>query len=166
VLSTHGVRAADDGPAGAGLRLERAYLAADGATLDVSEVPLGKPLFIRLTLTNDTGAEQANLALVDRLPAGWELESPRLDGDARPEWVDPDALWLADHMNLRDDRIEVFGALDSGQSASVIVSARAVTAGTFTAPPARAEAMYDPSVGVRTEARAVGVRGPWPTGNF
>lgn len=166
VLTTHGVRAVDDGPGGVGLRLSREYLAADGSALDAADVPLGKPLFIRTTLVNVSGDSQANLALVDRLPAGWELESPRLEGDARPDWVDPDALWSVDHMNLRDDRIEVFGSLDAGQTVSVVVSARAVTAGTFTAPPARAEAMYDPTIGARTEARAVGVRGPWPTGNF
>ena len=51
--------------------------------------------------TNLTIDNIQNVALVDRIPAGWEIENPRLGRGDRPDWVDEDTLWSADHMNLR-----------------------------------------------------------------
>ena len=49
-------------------------------------------------------------------------------------------------MNLRDDRIELFGHVDRRQEVKMYYVLRNVTAGTFTLPPVKAEAMYDPDV--------------------
>ena len=54
--------------------------------------------------------------------------------DATAGWIEADELWQADHMDLRDDRIELFGHLDRGQARKVVYAARAVTAGHFTIP--------------------------------
>ena len=105
----------------------------------------------------------SNIALVDRLPAGWEIENPRLGraGGGSVEWLDRDDVWQADHMDLRDDRVEVFGHLDRGQTRMVVFAARAVTAGSFTIPPIEAEAMYDPRIWARQDGEQVEIAGPW-----
>jgi len=89
------------------------------------------------------------------------VENPRLGRGALPDWVDADDLWKPDHMDIRDDRVQVFGALDKGKSVQVLYALRAVAAGTFTAPPVEAEAMYDPRLRARALGGPVTVRGPW-----
>jgi len=98
---------------------------------------------------------------VDRFPAGWEIENPRLNRGGQVEWLDLEAQWQADYLNLRDDRVEVFGALDASASVKVTYALRVVTSGRFALPPVQAEAMYDPSVWARAEGGTVQISGPW-----
>lgn len=149
---------------GQGLSLERTYVDADGAPLDPARLPLGTPIYVRVDLDNDTGRYQENIALVDRLPAGWEIENSRLSGAELPQWASELDLWSADHMNLRDDRVEVFGSLPPGGERTVVYAVRAVTSGTFVLPPVQAEAMYDPDLWARRAGGSVQVVGPWDDG--
>ncbi|MCP4870196.1 MAG: hypothetical protein GY898_15940 [Proteobacteria bacterium] len=148
---------------GSGLKLSRTWRRSDGYPIGevepVSE--LGDLIFTTVTLTNTTSKRQGNLALVDRFPAGWEVENPRLGRDHSPDWLDTDTTWSLDHMNVRDDRVEVFGALDPGEGVTFTYAVRAVTAGEFTMPSAYAEAMYDPRIWARTDADEATVLGPW-----
>ncbi len=162
VTTVQGVRAADDLPTGGrGLSLERTFRTASGETLDPSRHRLGDRVFVETTIRNTSGDRVRNIALVDRIPAGWELENPRLGGGELPEFVDRGDLWTLDHMNLRDDRLEVFGELASGESRSVVYVVRAVTAGSFQAPEVKAEAMYDPDIWAREPGREIEILGPW-----
>ena len=77
------------------------------------------------------------------------------------EWVDPKQLWAADHMDLRDSRIEIFGHLERGETRRVIYAVRAVSAGRFTLPSAEAEAMYEPRIWARELGRVIDIEGPW-----
>jgi Large extracellular alpha-helical protein len=64
-------------------------------------------------------------------------------------------------MNVRDDRLEVFGELAAGESRAVVYVARAVTHGSFQAPEVKTEAMYDPDVWAREPEREIEILGPW-----
>jgi uncharacterized protein YfaS (alpha-2-macroglobulin family) len=166
ILNSEGVREQPDWRTGGqGLKLKRRYLDAKGQPLQLAKgLDLGDVVYIELTVANTTGDRVANIALVDRIPAGWEIENPRLGRDGDAEWINRDRLWQADHMNLRDDRLEVFGHLEKGASGQVVYTVRAVTAGRFTVPPVEAEAMYDPRVWAREGMATVVVRGPWKDG--
>ncbi len=149
---------------GKGLSLKRRYLTAEGLPLNPakSRVKLGDLLYVELTLANLRGEKLDNLALVDRLPAALEIENPRLGrSDATPEWIDPETLWEADHMEIRDDRLEVFGGLDNYGTRKVIYAVRVVTAGTFKTPSAEVEAMYDPRLWSRVRGGGLEVKAPW-----
>ncbi len=168
ILSTEGVRS--DEPAatgGEGLRLRRRWLDAEGEELPLADgarrMKLGSPVFVELSLTNTSLEQLTNVALVDRLPAGWEIENPRLGrgGSDGFEWLAPVELWQTDQMNLRDDRLEVFGSLGRGQTVKVVYGVRAVSAGDFRIPNAEAEAMYDPRIWAREAGGRVVVSGPW-----
>ena len=163
ILTSEGVREVPDWRTGGeGMRVARRYLDAQGQTLDLSAgLDLGQLVYVELTLRNTSPERIANIALVDRVPAGWEIENPRLGRGGATEWIDPDALWQADHMNVRDDRLEVFGHLQRSESKKVVYAVRAVTAGTFSIPTVEAEAMYDPRLWAREAGRQVVVRGPW-----
>lgn len=164
VLSSEGVRLdASWEIGGDGLSIERDYRRADGEPVALADgsLELGEVIHAVLTIRNRTNARLQNVALVDRFPAGWEIENPRLGRDSAVDWIDRDVLWSADHANLRDDRLEVFGSLGPGEERKVIYTLRAVGAGRFSMPPAEAEVMYDPSFWARAPGGFVVVRGPW-----
>jgi hypothetical protein len=118
-------------------------------------------LYTTIHLTNRTKSVVDNIALVDRVPAGWEIENPRIGGRSLPDWLELDTRWTADHLNVRDDRVEVFGSVAPGQTVSFSYAVRAVTAGAFAVPPVEAEAMYDPRLWARESGQEVVVEGPW-----
>ncbi len=163
ILSSEGVRDVPDWKTGGeGLSLRRRYIDAAGQAVDLAGgLTLGDLVYVELTVRNVTNERIANIALVDRVPAGWEIENPRLGRDATAGWLNADDLWQVDHMDLRDDRIELFGHLDRGTARKVVYAARAVTAGRFTVPPVEAEAMYDPRIWAREGMAKVEIRGPW-----
>jgi uncharacterized protein YfaS (alpha-2-macroglobulin family) len=70
-------------------------------------------------------------------------------------------VWTPEFMNLRDDRLEAFGALQPRTSRKIIYTVRAVTSGKFTIPPVEAEAMYDPTLWARARGGTAVVGGPW-----
>ncbi|MFZ9889112.1 MAG: alpha-2-macroglobulin family protein, partial [Myxococcota bacterium] len=162
VLTTEGVkRGAVMKTGGDGLVVSRAYYDEKGNEALLDNLALGDLLFVVLTAENKSGRSVQNLALVDRLPAGFEIENPRLGRGHGADLIDESQLWQNDHLNVRDDRLEVFGHLNRGERKHVVYQVRAVTAGDFHAPPVELEAMYDPSLWARAAGGQVQVRGPW-----
>ncbi|WP_338867530.1 alpha-2-macroglobulin family protein [Myxococcus stipitatus] len=164
VLSSEGVRSDSQARVGGqGLTLTRRYRKSDGSLLEPGKSPvaLAALIHVELELRNTTAEVMRNIVLVDRLPAGWEIENARLGREVAVNWVAADALWKPDYVNIRDDRMEVFGALEAKESKTVVYSVRAVTAGTFTIPGAEAEAMYDSRVWAREPGGTAQVTGPW-----
>ncbi len=164
ILSSEGVRS-DGKPrvGGEGLALSRTWRKADGTALAMGSAPvaLADLVYVELAIQNTTAERVQNIALVDRLPAGWEIENARLGRGGAVDWAAPDTLWSADYVNIRDDRMEVFGSLGPRETKKVIYAVRAVTAGAFTLPSAEAEAMYDPRLWAREAGQSIQVSGPW-----
>ena len=163
IVASEGVRTGAVARAGAeGLTVSRSLFDGAGVPVDPSAPSaLGDLVQVVVTIGNTTRERIANVALVDRIPAGWEIENPRLGRGGGAEWLPEDELWNADHVDVRDDRLEVFGHLESGETRKVAYAARAVTAGRFTLPPVEAEAMYDPSIWAREPGGTLQITGPW-----
>jgi uncharacterized protein YfaS (alpha-2-macroglobulin family) len=85
--------------------------------------------------------------LVDLLPAGLEIENPTLEGTAGKSNVakekDPTPAFSPARVDIRDDRLILFGDLTQSGRSTYTYLARAVTVGEYTLPPARVECMYD-----------------------
>jgi len=164
ILSSEGVREkAEYKTGGEGLKITRRYLRQDGQDMDLggSGPTLGDVIYAEVTIGNTSGDRVSNIVLVDRFPAGWEIENPRLGRGSNLTFVDTSELWNADYMNIRDDRIEYFGGLGRNESRKVVYALRAVTAGKFTLPPVEAEAMYNPRLWAREAGQVIQVAGPW-----
>jgi alpha-2-macroglobulin len=162
LLSSEGVRKeAKYVEGGNKLRVDREYKDIEGNPVSLSELKLGQMVFAALRITNTSEEKLTNLALVDRFPAGLEIENPRLGRDVKVEWVDTEKLWAADYMDIRDDRLQVFGSLRPREERQVVYTLRAVTAGSFAVPPLEAGAMYDPRVWAREVGRNAEIKGPW-----
>ena len=161
---TDGVPAGESAPIGGnGLMVTRSYLNGEGQDIDPTRMDLGDLVYIKVTIQNTHEAPIQNIALVDRIPAGWEIENPRLGRSDLPGWASELPLWDKEHMNLRDDRLEVFGSLRDSNERVVIYAVRAVTSGRFLQPPVSAEAMYAPHLWARQPGTEIEIVGPWAT---
>lgn len=164
IVASEGVRAGGDYKVGGnGMSIARRYKDLAGGEVDPGkgELKLGDLLFVEIEVGNTSGAAIQNIALVDRLPAGFEIENPRLGRATKAAWIVDDEQWATDFMNLRDDRLEAFGHLPPRTSRKVIYTVRVVTAGRFTIPPVEAGAMYDPTLWAREKGGTAVVSGPW-----
>lgn len=165
IVSSEGVRTNPELTYGGdGIALTRSYYDADGNSIALNDIKLGDVVYSQLRITNQTNSSIQNVALVERLPAGWEVENTNLNGRHVPAVLKKDA-WGHEHMNVRDDRVEVFNTLRAKQSATVTIAVRATSAGVFTAPSAYAEAMYDPSKWARVRPIEMKIIGPWKDGS-
>ncbi len=155
----------------AGFTVEREYEALDDPG-DVARdeqggwvIRRGARVAVRLTLVNTS--RRFHVALVDRLPGGFEiLNSAFAITGAVPETeqaLDPGVFWRCwfwgrqwyDHENLRDAQAEVFAlGLSPGVHRYSYV-ARATTPGSYVVPPAKAEEMYAPETFGRSDSARV-----------
>jgi len=144
-----------------GYSLTRTYTDEHGATL--TQVKAGDLVTVKLSITaKDT---HKWIALVDRLPAGFEPVNPKLaSGNA----ADPDkdkpadpwshGRWQSvdwDHQDMRDDRVAWFADHMNAGTYELSYQARATIAGTFTALPAQIEAMYQPDIRGRSDQAVI-----------
>lgn len=146
-------------PASEGYAIERTFHKLDGTKVDVAKVRQTDRLVVVLKLT-EAKAENANLLVVDNLPAGFEIDNPDLVGGTDLSGFD----WLEtsvtpDHTEYRDDRFVAVFSRSPSQSAffHVAYTIRAVAPGTYVLPAATAEDMYRPWRFGRTGAGTVDV---------
>ncbi|MGI6246773.1 MAG: alpha-2-macroglobulin family protein [Pseudochelatococcus sp.] len=144
-----------------GYAVERSYFRLDGKPADPAEVTQNERLVTVLKVT-ERDARQAQALLVDFLPAGFEIDNPRLVDSA-----DVAALpWLTrdvepTHVEYRDDRFVASFARTPDQPAffSVAYVVRAVSPGRYGHPPAVVEDLYRPDRFGRTGHGVVEVTG-------
>jgi uncharacterized protein YfaS (alpha-2-macroglobulin family) len=146
-----------------GLLVNRSYLDADGNPVDLARVTQGQVIFCRLGLSSSKGTIR-DVVISDLVPAGLEIENPRLVGTGQPSWIrtsGPNRVVIMpiEHLDVRDDRLLLFTTARPNQEV-YFYGLRAVTAGTFVHPPVRAEAMYDPDVRCVTRTAEVTVEAP------
>ena len=143
--------------------LTRRYLDLHGEPRAPESFVQGQLAVVELRLESTAAEDIPNVAIVDRLPAGVEIENPRLGREHRLDWLPQEGLFAPDYVDLRDNRLQIFGTLPrTPYRAPRSVShfyyiVRAVTPGIFTAPPAMLEVMYDPDKVYYTEAARVTV---------
>jgi uncharacterized protein YfaS (alpha-2-macroglobulin family) len=102
---------------------------------------------VELIVTSDIAYR--GVVLEDLLPAGLEIENPRLETTAAAQSQSDDGSY-AERTEVRDDRLIIMGNLGKNEGGKWAMRARylarAVTPGTYTLPPVRAECMYDIAV--------------------
>lgn len=142
-----------------GYEVERSYYRLDGTQVDPSRVAQNDRLVAVLRIT-EPESTFARLLVVDRLPAGFEIDNPALvDGTqlAALPWLRPEEEVA--HVEYRDDRFVAAFNRRPGQSPFITLAyvVRAVAPGTYVHPPALAEDMYRPERFGRTAFGAVEV---------
>ena len=122
-----------------GIDVECAWYDEKGGALDLAQ-PIPQGTRMQAVLTLKPSLPVSGLAVSCLLPAGLELENPRLDPG-----LDDVAGSYGVVGDVRDDRLLLFfDRLERERTYSFKV--RAVTRGTFVIPPISATGMYDPAV--------------------
>ena len=100
---------------------------------------MGDIVTVKLNFRSLSNREYRDVAIVDLTPAGLETDTNSIRQASRS------SNWTPDYVDIREDRIVVYGTI-SNRVSSFSYTTRAINAGSFTAPPLFAEAMYDKSV--------------------
>lgn len=129
-----------------GMSIRRRLLDERGKPLAGNRVRSGDLVQVELTIASETSLE--HVAIDDLLPAGLEIENPRLqttaaDAAERPADGSKPNFFQDARLDMRDDRLVLIGRLTAAGSGTYVYTARAVTPGMFVLPPAHAECMYD-----------------------
>ena len=131
-----------------GYTVERTFHRLDGSVVDpATGIRQNDRLVVVLKVT-EAKAEAARLLLVDRLPAGLEIDNPKLlDADALQGLAFAKSDVQPVHTEFRDDRFVAAYDRDPSQSAffTVAYTVRAVSPGTYVHPGASVEDMYRPA---------------------
>jgi len=172
VVSVIGAALTPEPAVSKGFTIERTYYTLDGKKVDLASATGGTSQLKqneRLVVVVKVEATEAGgrVLVVDRLPAGLEIENPRLvdSGDIKSlDWLK--TTLAPQHTEFRDDRFvaafDFFGGDGSGprrrgghgrdaaSSATVAYIVRAVTPGSYVHPAATVEDMYRPNRFART----------------
>ena len=124
-----------------GLSVRRVFLTKEGNPVDLNKVRQGDVLIADITV--DPQGMANNLVIEDLLPAGFEVENPRLKTSEKLDGVDEESE-AEEHMDIRDDRLVFFTNVNGITHYKYVV--RAVTRGDFILPAVRAELMYSPNI--------------------
>ena len=136
------------------LQISRRYLNQDGMVAG-SVFRSGELVVAEITVKALDRALE-NVAVLDRLPAGFEIENPRLQSRAADfPWMKAQSSLTPDNIDIRDDRLVFFGSLPRQRERKFYYLLRAVTPGIFTVPPIAAEAMYAPESTAVTSSGAL-----------
>ena len=124
------------------LKVRRRYLSREGKAIKYDQIRQGDMIIAEITARALT-ENLDNVVISDLLPAGFEIENPRLESRAGIPWIQGGSR--ADYMDIRDDRMLLFTNLRRQKDKKFYYALRAVTVGEFVLPPVAAEAMYDPA---------------------
>lgn len=127
-----------------GLAVRRVYRDRHGDQLNTSQIRQGDLIIAELTITTKQD-NLDNIAIVDMLPGGLEIDNPRLANNSNFAWLSERSAG-PDNMDIRDDRMVLFFSFDRAGVYRFYYALRAVTCGDFVLPPVKAECMYQPEL--------------------
>ena len=145
-----------------GIEIFREFVDAKGTP--VTRVAVGQEFFVRLRLRATRRDRVPQIAVVDLMPGGveavLELQPPadtsaagvdpavarqRTAAAALPIGVPGQSNWFPSHVDLREDRLVLYGEA-TRDVGTFVYRVRATNAGVFQTPPAFAEGMYNRTI--------------------
>jgi uncharacterized protein YfaS (alpha-2-macroglobulin family) len=161
VVTLTGIPIRPEPAGGNGFRIERLYYNLKGEKVSTAALQQTRRLIVVLKVHEEKPAK-SRLLVVDRLPAGLEIDNPSLVTSASLEGFD----WLprsdeTAHREFRDDRFvaAVERSPDDGRDFTLAYMVRAVSPGSFVNPPAVVENMYKPHLNARTATGRIEIKG-------
>lgn len=128
-------------PSDQGLRVRRNWLDQQDNPIDPDKLCVGDLVRVKTTISTP-GPAIHNIALVDALPGGMEVENPRLATSVNSYYSQSDIPY---HVEFLDDRVVLFCSANKTEK-TFEYALRVTTAGKFTLPPIQASCMYEPTV--------------------
>jgi uncharacterized protein YfaS (alpha-2-macroglobulin family) len=159
VVSVTGAPVTPEPAVANGFKIERNYFTLDGKPADVTKAKQNDRFAVVLKIT-EAKPEYGQIMVVDYLPAGLEIDNPKLVSSGDSGTLD----WIEDGeepqtTEFRDDRFNaaIERASDDTAVFTVAYIVRAVSPGKYVLPQAYVEDMYNPSRYGRTGTGTVEV---------
>lgn len=121
------------------LKVRRSFYDRYGRPLSGNTFRQNDLIVVRISLEKAYSGNIDNIVVTDLLPAGFEIENPRIKELPGTEWI-KDAS-QPDHLDIRDDRVHFFTNLSDRRV--FYYSVRAVSPGQYKLGPVAADAMYN-----------------------
>lgn len=124
------------------MSVKRRWLDSEGRSVDFNNLHVGDLVHVEVQVSSPRGIQANNIAIVNALPGGLEVENPRLTTSAEAGKLRGDR---PDYIEFLDDRVVLFCSVSSKKRV-FRYALRATTTGRFNLPPIQASCMYDPAV--------------------
>jgi uncharacterized protein YfaS (alpha-2-macroglobulin family) len=121
------------------LKVRKEFYDRNGNRISGNTFKQNDLVVVKITLQSN-GGSVPNVVITDMLPAGLEIDNPRLGG-VGVNWIKNASE--AEHFDFRDDRINIFTSASPSTIQSFYYVCRAVSRGTFKMGPVSADAMYN-----------------------
>jgi alpha-2-macroglobulin len=122
------------------LKARKTFYDKNGRELSGTDFKQNDLIVVRIALSTTDNSTVENVVITDLLPAGFEIENPRLSESADMEWIKNNSA--PEHYDIRDDRINLF-CTATGSVKYFYYMVRAVSKGNFRMGPVSADAMYN-----------------------
>jgi alpha-2-macroglobulin len=140
------------------LSLEVTWYDEAGSPVNPERLRQGSTVYGRYSVRNTSPASRVSeLALMQIIPSGWQIENIRLNNTLLPDWTRNWELNRENYQDIRDDRVMWFFDLKDSQTLDFVVKINCVTAGDFWLPGTLLEAMYNNDYKAKTEGKKVHV---------
>jgi hypothetical protein len=123
------------------LKVRRSFYDRNGRRIFGKTFEQNDLIVVKLTIQNTFDSYVDNVVISDILPAGFEIENPRIDDVSGTDWITDQSY--PQYRDIRDDRINLYVTSGSSPKHYYYV-VRAVSLGDFKMGPVGAECMYDP----------------------
>ncbi|MGV3541163.1 MAG: alpha-2-macroglobulin family protein [Rufibacter sp.] len=124
------------------LKVRKAFFDRNGKAITNKSFKQNDLVIVRVELQSLDRRSIPNVAITDMLPAGFEIENPRLMTAREFPWLQKMNPTTPEHMDIRDDRINLY-ATAQPKVQYLFYQVRAVSKGTFQMGPIGADAMYN-----------------------
>lgn len=125
-----------------GMEIFREYRDAQGTV--IKSTTLGSEIEVHIQIRALDNKYLTNIAIEDLLPGGFEVVRDSVKSDSM------------DYFDVREDRVNFFGSIDS-TAKEIVYKIKAINTGKYTVPPAYAESMYNPTTKARGAAAQITV---------
>ncbi len=122
------------------IRVRKTFYDRNGSVISRTTFDQNELVVVKITISTTDNSSVDNVVITDILPAGFEIENPRLSETADMQWIKDNAAPA--HFDIRDDRINLFTDVN-GNVKSYYYVVRAVSKGSFIMGPVSADAMYN-----------------------
>ena len=141
-ITTEGQSNGEIAPYAQGLKVERLWTDQAGQTIDPNQLTVGDLVQVQVSIQSTNRSTLHNIAIVDTLCAGLEVENPSLATSANGSLRQRNT---PDRTEFLDDRVLLFCSANA-KPRTFSYSLRVTTVGDFVLPPIQASCMYDPQL--------------------
>lgn len=122
------------------IKVRKAFFSRDGKPISGNRFKQNDLIVVRLSIVGTTTTKVDNVVISDILPAGFEIENPRISSVPGMNWIKNKSY--PEYQDVRDDRINLFVDVNNKLKYYYYI-VRAVTPGVFQMGPVGADAMYN-----------------------